>query len=110
MDKNSLVAAKIKEFRIEKNITQKVIASHLGLSENAYSRIENGITQLTINNLFKLTEVLDVSIEKILEIGSKNSATNNKTFIIGQFNEGTLNISLTPQQLSDIKGLFENPS
>lgn len=63
-DLNSKVIAKIKQVRLNKGITQRTIANSLHLSSNAYSRIENGNTQLTINNLEVISEVLGLSISK----------------------------------------------
>ena len=40
---------KIKQIRELKNITQEYVATQLGLTTRAYSKIESGETQLTIN-------------------------------------------------------------
>lgn len=40
---------KIKQIRELKNFTQEYVAQKLGLSTRAYSKIESGETQLTIN-------------------------------------------------------------
>lgn len=102
MDKNSLVAIKIKEIRNIKNILQKEVAKSLGLGENAYSRIEGGHTQITINNLYKIAKTLDTPVEKLLSINATNIANNNNNVVMTQFNEGTVNIQLTPKEFNDI--------
>lgn len=63
-DLNSKVVTRIKQLRLNMGITQRTIANALHLSANAYSRIENGNTQLTINNLEVISEVLGVSVSK----------------------------------------------
>ena len=54
MDKNKLIAARLKAIRTRKGILQAAIADYLGIDKTAYSRIETGQTQLTINYLFKI--------------------------------------------------------
>ncbi|MBK9257263.1 MAG: helix-turn-helix transcriptional regulator [Saprospiraceae bacterium] len=108
MDKNGVIAARIKQLRISKNILQKSVADHLGLSDNAYSRIENGYTHLTINNLYKIKEVLQVSIEDILELKQNNIFNNSKNIVFSQFNEGELQITLNIKDLNDLNESMKN--
>lgn len=66
-DLHSKIIIKIKQVRLSKGITQKSIADALHLSSNAYSRIENGHTQLTISNLEIITQVLGVTVLDLIE-------------------------------------------
>lgn len=63
---NLIVIDKIKKVRLAKGISQKEIANALHLSSNAYSRIEKGDTQLTINNLEIISEVIGLSVSKLI--------------------------------------------
>jgi transcriptional regulator with XRE-family HTH domain len=49
---------KLKQLRELKNFTQEYMAQQLGLSTRAYSKIETGETQLTINRLNEISTIL----------------------------------------------------
>lgn len=51
----------IKKVREQKKISQEEVARRIGMSQNAYSKIENNITQLTINHVKQISVVLEVS-------------------------------------------------
>ena len=69
---------KIKQIRELKNITQEFIATQLGLSTRAYSKIETGETQLTINRLNEISKVLGVDSIEILGFDDKQVFNNCK--------------------------------
>lgn len=52
----------IKKLRQEKELTQKAFAKALGTSQSAVARIENGHQNLTLNELGKISEVLERKI------------------------------------------------
>jgi len=54
---------KIREFR---NYTQEYIANQLNISQNAYSKMENGITPITTDRLERLANILDVPVDSVL--------------------------------------------
>lgn len=45
--------------RNELGYTQEYIGYKLGMSQNAYSKIELGYTNITVNHLFKIAEILE---------------------------------------------------
>lgn len=53
----------IREFR---NYSQEHIAARLGISQNAYSRIENNQTRITADRLQALAAILQVPTEELL--------------------------------------------
>jgi transcriptional regulator with XRE-family HTH domain len=57
---------KIKQIRELKNVTQEYIANQLGFSIRAYSKIESGETQLTINRLNEISYALGVDPIEVL--------------------------------------------
>ena len=59
-------ALRIKKIREFRNFTQQYLADKLDISQNAYSKIENGTTKLTIDRLEQVANLLDVPIESIL--------------------------------------------
>ncbi|WP_445715413.1 helix-turn-helix transcriptional regulator [Flavobacterium sp.] len=51
---------KIKEFRVQKGLTQEEVADFLGVSQSTYYRLENGIGEMWgiyINGLCKIFQV-----------------------------------------------------
>lgn len=50
-----------------RNYSQKYVASKMGMSQNAYSKIENNITQLTVHHVKELSKILDVPITDLLK-------------------------------------------
>lgn len=59
--------AVIRRYREMKNYSQKYVASKMGISQNAYSKIENNITQLTVHHVKQLSEILQVPITDLLK-------------------------------------------
>ena len=57
----------IRKNRELRNYTQEYVAKKMGISQNAFSKIENGYTQLTVNHLKELSRVLEVSILDLLK-------------------------------------------
>jgi len=71
------IEKKIKQIRELKNFSQEHIANQLDISIRAYSKIEKGETQLTINRLNKLSEILEVSVQEILGFNASIIFNNN---------------------------------
>lgn len=69
---------KIKQIRELKNFTQEYVAQKLGLSTRAYSKIETGETQLTINRLNEISTVLGIDPMEILGFDEKQVFNNCK--------------------------------
>jgi transcriptional regulator with XRE-family HTH domain len=69
---------KIKQIRELKNVTQEYIATQLGLSIRAYSKIETGETQLTINRLNEISKALGVDPFEVLGFDDKQVFNNCK--------------------------------
>ncbi|MFM2138061.1 MAG: hypothetical protein RJA57_368 [Bacteroidota bacterium] len=57
----------IRRFREMHNYSQKYVASKMGISQNAYSKIENNITQLNVQHLKKISAILNVSVIDLLK-------------------------------------------
>ncbi len=58
--------AVIRRYREMKNFSQKYVSSKMGISQNAYSKIENNITQLTVHHVKQLSEILQVPVTDLL--------------------------------------------
>jgi transcriptional regulator with XRE-family HTH domain len=60
------IGQKIKKLRELKNFTQSHLASELGITQSAYSKIELGETEVSYTKLTKIAEVLGMSPEEIM--------------------------------------------
>lgn len=56
----------IRKYRELRNYSQDYVAKKMGISQNAYSKIENNITQLTVNHVKQISQILEVSIVDLL--------------------------------------------
>ena len=69
---------KLKQIRELKNLSQEFIATQLGLSVRAYSKIETGETQLTINRLNEISRIMGVDPIEVLGFDEKQVFNNCK--------------------------------
>ena len=66
------IIEKIKKIRLQKGYSHEYMALELNISQVAYSKIEKNKTKLTVERLFKITEILEVKIDDILDIQLSN--------------------------------------
>lgn len=75
------IGNKIKQLRELRNFTQSYMAKELGLSLGGYGKIERNETDITVQRLQKIAEVLNTDLSTILNFDSKQvfNQYNNKT-------------------------------
>lgn len=56
----SVILKTIRISRLEKNLTQEAVAKKLNFTQSYYAKMENGKADITLQNLLKLIEVLEV--------------------------------------------------
>lgn len=66
MDKDLVIGERVKKLRKRNDFTQEEFAEELGISRMTVSRIENGTTSLNMKILSKMSQVLQVSENEIL--------------------------------------------
>ena len=66
MDEYGL-ADKIYELRKKRNLTQEDLAILLDISDKSVSKWENGTSKPTIENLKKISEIFDISLDDLIE-------------------------------------------
>jgi transcriptional regulator with XRE-family HTH domain len=69
---------KLKALRTTKKWSQEAIAHELNISLPAYSKIERGITDVSIGRLMQIAKLFNLSVIELLSYGEKNS---NSTYI-----------------------------
>lgn len=61
-----MVFPNIKNLREDRDLRQRELAAVLNVSQNTYSQYENGVIELTAENLIKLADYYDVSVDYLL--------------------------------------------
>ena len=61
-DKFKILGRRVKFLRMNKNISQTHMAEMIGLSQTNLSNMESGRTAITLQNIFKMREVLGCKI------------------------------------------------
>jgi transcriptional regulator with XRE-family HTH domain len=68
---------KVREFR---NYTQDYLAAKLGISQNAYSKIELGYSSVTLSRLVNVAEILDVDLVDLISVNIEDIINYKLTF------------------------------
>lgn len=63
------VAENIRSLREYRNYTQDYLAAKLGISQNAYSKIELGYSRINLERLFSIASLLEVESTELIEMG-----------------------------------------
>jgi len=69
--------------RIKKGYTLDNMAHELDLTQASYRKIENGETNLTVERLFQISGILDVSLSELLDMGNTIVQQTNNDNVIG---------------------------
>jgi len=65
--KAKTVASNIRRVREFRNYTQDYVARKIGISQNAYSKLELGFHKLSLERLFQIADVLDIECTILLQ-------------------------------------------
>lgn len=66
------ILIKLKEIRKEKGYSHEYMAHQLEISQAAYSKLEKNETKLTVERLYKLAKILEVTVGELLDIKPTN--------------------------------------
>jgi transcriptional regulator with XRE-family HTH domain len=83
IEKITQVIKKITAERMKKGYTFDNMAYELSITPAAYRKIETGETKLTLERLFRIAEILCVSLTDLLEIGNDVFQQTNKESATG---------------------------
>jgi transcriptional regulator with XRE-family HTH domain len=101
MNHNQLIVSRLKNFREQRNIAQKHVAATLGITTGSYGRIENGHTELTVNNMYKICECIGISVMEAQGLSETTNITNNGA-VLNNVNHGQLHIQLSPEEFQRV--------
>lgn len=60
------IGTNVKKLREQKGLLQKQVAQELGIGNSNYSKIENGVREITVRELQKLARLFDLTIDQIV--------------------------------------------
>ncbi|WP_339897382.1 helix-turn-helix transcriptional regulator [uncultured Gilvimarinus sp.] len=66
------IGGKIKERRLNKNLSQEALASRAELDRTYISGVERGKRNVSLLNLFKIAQALEVKAAELIDIGVTN--------------------------------------
>jgi transcriptional regulator with XRE-family HTH domain len=64
------VAYNIRKIRELRDYSQDYLAAKLNISQNAYSKIELGYSDITLNRLFNISTILEVELTDLINLDS----------------------------------------
>ena len=70
----------IKKFRELKNLTRDEVADKLEMSLSGYSKLERGEVELSLTKLYRIADILEVSVSQILNFDASQifNVSNNQ--------------------------------
>lgn len=101
---------KLREERKKRGMTQQEVADKIGINRGSYSNWENGKREPTLDNIIKLANILDVTVDYLLGRSDNFSNTivlskNNMKSFSKRLKELRLEKNQTQQQLADELGV-----
>lgn len=69
------VGEKIKQLRKDKGLQQKTVATDVGLDQSNYNKVENGRREPSVEVLQKLSVILGVTVDELLNSEDKKQPT-----------------------------------
>ena len=68
---------KVRQIRELKGYSQEYIASKMGVSQRAYSKMENNETRLDWNKISKIAEIFEIELSELVDLSEKGTVTIN---------------------------------
>lgn len=94
---------KIKKLREQSGLTQQEVADKLHVHLKTWQKIENGITKLDIDRLIQIADILEVTIEDLINVEESVYINSIKDNDVG-FNNSTVTIN---HKSEEEKNLYE---
>lgn len=69
----------IRDFREDKHLTQADMAEKLGMSVTGYAKLERGESQIRVERLQQIAEILEVNVEELMTEGSEGVLVFNNS-------------------------------
>jgi transcriptional regulator with XRE-family HTH domain len=93
---NKEIGGRIKIARISRNLSQDSIAEDLGISVSAYSNMERGVVDITVNRIISVSEILKIKWFYLLGIAGYTEMDFEKSLqVLADPREGYKSSTLT---------------
>lgn len=69
----------IRDFREDKHFTQADMAEKLGMSVTGYAKLERGESQIRVERLKQIAQILEVNVEELMESGNQGIVVFNNS-------------------------------
>ena len=66
----------IRKIREQRGFSQEYVAHKLGINQSTYGKLERDASNMPVERLYKISEVLETDLTKLLEICNKNIINN----------------------------------
>ena len=66
------IGLNIRKSREKRGFSQEYVAEKLGINQSTYGKLERDISNITLDRLFKIANVLEEDVANLLDIGKKN--------------------------------------
>jgi transcriptional regulator with XRE-family HTH domain len=108
--KNDIIRLK----RIERKLSQELIADKIGISQSNYSKLENGEKSFSVSELSVICEILEVSPLDVLDfsnkeqifINSSNSGNHNSTINMSETELKSIINQIVDEKFKNINDLI----
>jgi transcriptional regulator with XRE-family HTH domain len=74
-----LIAEEIRRLRMAKSFSQDYMAEKLGITQQAYSKIENQVSEASLSRLQQIAQILDVPLPHLLGLTEEEMSNGSVT-------------------------------
>lgn len=107
------IGEKVRKIRLLRDFKQETLAEKLGITTQAYSKLERDDTKMDTNRLMQIAEILGVSVEDIEKFDDKNLFILNESengqgsyFIVNNYGESENLLKLFEQMTAQQKEII----
>lgn len=100
------IGLNIRKIREQKGFSQEYIAHELGINQSTYGKIERDDSNLSVDRLIKIAEILEEDLSSLLDIGTKNTFNNQTNSGYGYGYVENINNDFK-DLISEIKNAYE---
>ncbi len=102
MEKGKLVAQRIMALRESKGILQKELAALIDMKISTYSDKENGKTEITVSELYRISRGLETNVASLLELDELGTQNNTNSIVLNQNHNGTIYFQPSQEMLDKL--------
>jgi len=66
------VGLTVRKLREKRGFSQEFVAGKLGINQSSYGKLEKDMSHISLDRLYKISELLEEDITTLLDIGKKN--------------------------------------